>query len=97
MDGQFWPQVGFGLCSNTACFQELSKALQRIYWKLVSLGGLRPSITWEIHQLGIGVYGRGCPDPIVECAMEQINKLLMHYGCRTVVGVSLQASLESYS
>jgi hypothetical protein len=34
------------------------------------------------------------PDPSVECAVEQINKLLMHYGCRMVVGLSLQASLE---
>jgi hypothetical protein len=54
MDCQFWPQVRFGLCNNTACFQELSEALQRIYWKLVPLGGLRLSITWKIHQLGIG-------------------------------------------
>ncbi len=42
----------------------------------------------------IGFYGRGCTDPSVECAVEQINKLLMHYGCRTVVGISLQASSE---
>jgi hypothetical protein len=39
-------------------------------------------------------YVGGCSDPSIECAMEQINKLLMHYGCRMVVGVSLQASLE---
>jgi hypothetical protein len=26
--------------------------------------------------------------------VEQINKLLMHYGCRTVVGVLLQTSME---
>ncbi len=73
MDRQFWPQVGFGLCNNTACLQELSEALQRIYWKLVLLGGLRLSITREIHQLGIGFYGGGCPDPSIECVVEQIN------------------------
>jgi hypothetical protein len=94
MDRQFWPQVKFGLCNNTACFQELSEALQRIYWKLVPLGGLRLSITQEICQLGIGVNGRGCPDPSIECAVEQINKLLMHYGCKTVFGILLQASSE---
>jgi hypothetical protein len=48
MDRQFWLQVGFGLCNNTACFQELSEALQRIYWKLVPLRGLWLLITWEI-------------------------------------------------
>jgi hypothetical protein len=52
------------------------------------------SITWEIHQLRIGFYGGGCLDPSVECAVEQINKLLMHYDCKMVVGISLQASLE---
>ncbi len=31
MDCQFWPQVGFGLCNNTACFPEPSEALQKIY------------------------------------------------------------------
>jgi hypothetical protein len=40
MDRQFWLQVGFGLCNNMASFQELSEALQKIYWKLVPLGGL---------------------------------------------------------
>jgi hypothetical protein len=54
MNWQFRPQARFGLCNNTACFQELSEALQRMYWKLVPLGGLRSSITWEIRQLGIG-------------------------------------------
>ncbi len=44
--------------------------------------------------MGISFYGGGCPDPSVECAVEQINKLLMHYGCMAVVGVLLQASLE---
>ncbi len=92
-DRQFWPQVGFGLCNNTACLQELSEALQRIYWKLVPLGGLRLSITWEICQLEIGFYGGGCPDPSIECVVEQIKKLFRRYGCRTVVGVLLQASL----
>ncbi len=91
---QFWPQVGFGLCNNTASFQELSEALQRKYWKVVPLGGLRLTITWEICRLGIGFYGRGCPDPSIECTVEQINKLLMHYDCKMVVGILLQASLE---
>ena len=48
-------------------------------------------ITWQICQLRIGFYGRGCPDPSIECAVEQNNKLLMHYGCRMVGGILLQA------
>jgi hypothetical protein len=45
--------------------------------------------------LGIGFYGGGCPDPSIECKVEQINELVfMHYCCKMVVGVLLQASLE---
>ena len=30
----------------------------------------------------------------MEATLEQANKLLMHYGCRTALGVELQTSLE---
>jgi hypothetical protein len=30
----------------------------------------------------------------VEATLEQANKLLMHYGCRTALGTELQNSLE---
>jgi hypothetical protein len=30
----------------------------------------------------------------VEATLEQANKLLMHYGCRTALGTELQTSLE---
>ena len=91
---KFWPQVGFGICNNTASLAVLQECLQRIYWQMVPLGGLRSSVKRELRQLSIGFYGGGCPDPGVECAVAQVNKLLMHYGCNTTVGLKLQASME---
>jgi hypothetical protein len=73
-------------------FREFGAAASN--WKLIPLGGLRSLIAQEICQLGIGFYQGGCPDPSIERAVEQIDKLLMHYGCKTIVGVLLQASSE---
>ena len=94
MERQFRSKVGFGICSNTSSVAELRECLQKIYWQLVPLGGLRSSVKRELRQLATGFYGGGCLDPSVECAVAQVNKLLMHYGCNTVVGLKLQASME---
>lgn len=96
MERTFWPKVGFGICNNTASLEELQECLQKIYWQLVPLGGLRSSVKRELRQLATGFYGGGCPDPGVECAVAQVNKLLMHYGCNTTVGLKLQASMEFF-
>ena len=44
--------------------------------------------------MDIGFYGAGCPHVGVECFIAQINKLLMHYGCRSNDGLKLKISLE---
>ncbi len=47
----------------------------------------------HVGDLSTGNRG-GCLDPSVKCAVEQISKLLMDYGCKMVVCVLLQASSE---
>ena len=42
----------------------------------------------------IGFYGSGCPHVGIVCLVAQINKLLMHYGCKSNVGLELKISLE---
>ena len=42
----------------------------------------------------LGFYGMGCPHPAIECFIVQINKLLMHLGTRSSLGITMQASLE---
>ena len=58
------------------------------------LGGIIRSAPKAIRQADKGFYGAGCPHLGVESLVEQLNKLLIHYGCRTRVGLKMQLSLE---
>ena len=42
----------------------------------------------------LGFYGVGCPHPAIECFIAQINKLLMHLGTTSSLGIAMQESLE---
>ena len=44
--------------------------------------------------MSIGFYGAGCPHVGIECFITQVNKLLMHYGCKSNNGLKLKLSLE---
>ena len=61
---------------------------------MVPKGGLIGSARKEIRQLSVGFYGAGLPHPGVEVAVAQYNKLMMHYGCKSAVGVQMQVSVE---
>jgi len=61
---------------------------------MLPLGGIVNKANRGIRQLDRGFYGAGFPHPGVEATLEQANKLLMHYGCRTALGTELQTSLE---
>ena len=58
------------------------------------LGGIIRSTPKAIRQVDKGFYGAGCPYLKVESLVEQLKKLLMHYGCKTSVGLKMQLSLE---
>jgi hypothetical protein len=47
-----------------------------------------------LRQLDRGFYGIGCPHPGVECLIRQITKLLVHYGCKSGLGIELQVTME---
>ena len=65
-----------------------------LYGKMLPLGGIVSKANCGIRQLASGFYGTGLPHPGVEAMLEQVNKLLMHYGCQTVLGTELQTSLD---
>ena len=94
VDKQFWPRVGYGLFSNTASFDRLSSCLKKEYWQLIPPGGVIRSAKAEIRQLDLGFFGAGCPHPGIECLVGQTNKLLMHYGCQSSLGLKMQLSME---
>jgi hypothetical protein len=89
---QLWPRIGYGICSSTAMFEELSKALHRQYYQILPLGGIVCTTTVESCTINLGFYGVGLPHLGVEVLIAMSNKLLMHYGCDTATGQFIQAS-----
>jgi hypothetical protein len=59
---QFWPRIRYGLCSPTATFQELDKALCRQYYQILPLGGIVRTITVKSRTINAGFYGVGLPN-----------------------------------
>jgi hypothetical protein len=96
MDCQFWPRVGYAIGNNSASAKGLDNCLQQVYWQLLPRGGMQRSAPTGLRQLSRGFYGIGCPNPVVECFIAQVTKLLIHYGCQLGIGIQLQVSLELF-
>ena len=94
VDNQFWPKVGYGLCSNTATFETLTTCLDKQYFELLPLGGIIRTAKKGLGQTSRGFYGAGCPHVGVECLVAQTNKLLMHYGTASGLGMKMKVSLN---
>jgi len=89
---QFWPWVGYGLCSTTSTFRELEQALHRQYYQILPLGGVVRHTTVASRTIDSGFYGVGLPHVGVEATIAMTNKLLMHFGCSTAKGRFMQIS-----
>ena len=94
MDHQLWPKVGYGISSLSAPWKDLDGCLRTKWWQIVPMGGLIRTAPAAIRDTDIGFYGAGCPHVGVECFVQQINKLIMHYGCSSNTGFSMKMSLE---
>jgi len=68
--------------------------LKRQYWQIIPLRGIIQTATTGIRQQDIGFYGAGCPHPGVETLVAQINKLLMHFGWKSCLGMKLQFAVK---
>ena len=94
LDRQMWPGVGFGIGSCMASWKELSSCLKKQYWQIIPMGGVIRTANADLRQQDQGFYGVGCPHPGVECLINQLNLLLMHYGCPSALGLMQRISLE---
>ncbi len=94
VDHQLWPSVKHGLCCSMATLSELESVMLPFYGKMLPLGGIVRTASKGIQQLDQRFYGADLPHPGVEAIVEQSNKLLTHYGCRTALGTKLQTSIE---
>jgi hypothetical protein len=59
---QFWPRIGYGLCSSTTTFQDLDKALRCQYYQILPLWGIVRTTTVESRTIDAGFYGVGLPN-----------------------------------
>ena len=94
LDKQFWPRISYGLCAVTASYRELTECLMKIYYEIHPQGGIRRTARRGTKQLAAGFYGVGCPHPAIECLIAQLNKLIMHYGSQSGLGLNIQTLLE---
>jgi hypothetical protein len=88
--------VFFGIGCNTAPFDSLVECLQRQWWEILPRGGVRRTVPCLLRQMDSGSYGIGLPHPGVECFVVQMEKLLIHYGTKSGIGIYMQMSMEMF-
>ena len=94
VERQLWMGLKYGLCCNSAPWKTIENCLKKQWHQLIPMGGVIRSAPVPLRQLDAGFYGIGCPHVGVECFIEQLNKLLMHYGCPSSLGFGCKVSLE---
>ncbi len=66
----------------------------KVYYKIHPQGRIRRTARRGTRQLAPGFYGIGCPHPAIECLVAQLNKLIMHFGSPSCLGINMQTSVE---
>ena len=89
-----WPRVGYILSSNTLHGYKLIDCLKNQWWKMIPLVGGICTAPDRVRQTSHGFCGVGCPHFGLECFVEQTNKVLMHYGCSSNLGLKMKISLD---
>jgi hypothetical protein len=93
---QFWPRVGYGLCSSTASFQDLERALCKQYYQIFPLGRIVRTTPVESRTINAGFFGIGLLHLGVKALIAMTNKLLMHYGYKTATGQLMKTSYSLF-
>jgi hypothetical protein len=93
---QFWLQVGYGLCSSIASFQDLARALHKQNYQILPLGGIVRTTPVESRTINAGFFGIGLPHLGIEALIAMTNKLLLHYICKTATGQLMKTSYSLF-
>jgi hypothetical protein len=89
---QFWPRLGYSLCSSMATYNELKSALRQQYYQILPLGGIVRIAPLDSRMVDAGFSCPVLPHPGVEALVAMTNKLLMHYGCKSALGDLMRTS-----
>eukprot|EP00956_Cyclotella_meneghiniana_P029292 scaffold70426_cov59-Cyclotella_meneghiniana.AAC.3 len=68
--------------------------MHKPYHLMCSVGGVAQSAKRELRYLDTGFYGVGFPHWGIEATIESVNKVLTHFGARTMTGTEFQMSYE---
>ena len=82
------------MISNTPHWHKLTDCLKKQWWQLIPLGGVILTAPAGVRQTSSGFYGVGFPHVGVEYFVEQTNKMLMHYGFTSNLGLKMKILLE---
>lgn len=96
IERMFWLKVGYGICGIISPLKDLETCLHRQYYQLLPMGGLVRSAKVGIRTLNHGFFGAGLPHVGVEVTIQACNKLLMHYGCQSCLGILMKISMETF-
>lgn len=91
---KFWPSISYGLCANSAKYEQLVEGTHKPYYILCPLGALARSAKRELRYLDSGFFGLGLPHWGVEAPVASTKKILSHFGAQSLLGVQYQLSLE---
>ena len=56
---QLWPRLAYGLCSIEAPWKQLKSALRKVWYKILSKGGVIRSAPRDLRQLSSRFFGMG--------------------------------------
>ncbi len=76
---QFWPQVGYGLCSSMASFQDLERVLHKQYYQILPLGGTVRTTPVESRTIDTDFFWNSSPAPrrqSINCHDQQASDAL---------------------
>jgi hypothetical protein len=94
IETHFWLRVLYSLCTVSASYKVLLECLTSTYCNIHPQRGIQQSARRGTRQLGIGFYSVGCPHPAIKCLISQLNKMLMHYGNQSCLGLQIQNTME---
>jgi hypothetical protein len=79
-----------------ASFQDQERVLHKQYYQILPLGGIVRTTPVESRTIDPGFFGFSLPHLGVEALIAMTNKLLMHYGCKTVTGQLMKTSYSLF-
>lgn len=70
---KFWPSISYGLCANSATYEQLVDGMHKPYYILCPLGALARSAKRELRYLDTGFFGLGLPHWGIEATVASAN------------------------